>query len=537
MNSGLPPARSREQQGQPRRRVADALGEPLRDRGLVERTERQRVAQPAQRQLVHERVERPFARAPGGHHEQPRGLGAARERDERLERRGVAPVHVLEHEHERLGLGELLEQLEHLAQHPVARRAAGALVQQLERARVDEPGHLDRPRRRAPREQLDQLAAARPASQPAERIQERQVGLALAVALEALAARDQPAGLGEERLDERGLADAGLAGHQDDAPAPGRRPGERGVQPRELGVAAERPLERGQGPGCDRGRRRGGPGHEQADVVGEDRALERAQPGRRVDAELLVERPAVRLVGGQRVGLAPAAVEREHQLPAQALAQRVARDLQLELGDHVGMEPERQVGLDPVLQAGEPQLLQPHALGERERLGELGQRGPAPDVERLAQALGGRLRVAAQQRRAAAPAQGLEAVQVDRVGLDLERVAASPRAQHAVRQHLAQLRDVDLDHLGRRLRRGLAPQLVDQRLDGDRAVGVQEQAGQQSARLAAAESERRRVGACLERTQQPEVHERSSARVLAGAQSSQAISAAPSVAASCARPR
>ena len=218
-----------QQQGQPRRRVADALGKPLRDRGLVERPECQRVAQPAQRELVHERVERSLARAPGAHHEQARRLCAACERDERIERRRVAPMHVFEHEHDGLGRGELLEQLEQLAQHPVARRAASALVQPLELARLDEPGHLDRPRRRPADEQLDDLAASRAVGQPAERVEQRQVGLALAVALETLAARYQPAGLAEERLDQRGLADAGLAGDEDDAPAPGGRRGERGV--------------------------------------------------------------------------------------------------------------------------------------------------------------------------------------------------------------------------------------------------------------------------------------------------------------------
>jgi hypothetical protein len=75
----------------------------------------------------------------------------------------------------------------------------------------------------------------------------------------------------------------------------------------------------------------------------------------------------------------------EHQLAAQPLAQRQACDERLELADQSGVAPEREVGFDPVLQAGQVQLLQVRALGLGERLGELRQCGAAPQAQRFAQ--------------------------------------------------------------------------------------------------------------------------------------------------------
>ena len=81
----------------------------------------------------------------------------------------------------------------------------------------------------------------------------------------------------------------------------------------------------------------------------------------------------------ERVGLAAAAVEREHQLAAQALAEHVLGDQRLELRHQLVMAAERQVGVDPILERGQPELLQPGDLALRERLAvKIGQRLSAP---------------------------------------------------------------------------------------------------------------------------------------------------------------
>ena len=69
----------------------------------------------------------------------------------------------------------------------------------------------------------------------------------------------------------------------------------------------------------------------------------------------------------------------------QRFTQRVLGDQCLELADHVAVAAERQVGLDALLHAREPQLLEVCALDLRERLvGELRKRRPAPQREGLA---------------------------------------------------------------------------------------------------------------------------------------------------------
>ena len=90
----------------------------------------------------------------------------------------------------------------------------------------------------------------------------------------------------------------------------------------------------------------------------------------------------------QRLGLTPRSVEREHQLAPQALPQRVLRDQRLELADELSAAAELEVGVDPLLERLQAQLLEPADLGLGERLeGEVGERWAAPQRERLAEQL------------------------------------------------------------------------------------------------------------------------------------------------------
>ena len=70
------------------------------------------------------------------------------------------------------------------------------------------------------------------------------------------------------------------------------------------------------------------------------------QLGARLDPDLVHERGARRPVRGERVGLAAGAIEREHVLRAEVLAQRLRRDQRLELADHLGMAPRLEIGVD-----------------------------------------------------------------------------------------------------------------------------------------------------------------------------------------------
>jgi hypothetical protein len=156
--------------------------------------------------------------------------------------------------------------------------------------------------------------------------------------------------------------------------------------------------------------------------------VHRGQLGGGVGAELLGERPPAVLEHGQGLGLPAAGVQRPHQLSAQPLPQRVRGDQLLQLRDQGGVAAERQLRLDPVLDGADAQLLQADRLrpGEGQVL-EVGERRPAPQVERLAQQPGGARCLAGGE--GATPLRGepLEPARVDLVGLDRQPVAGRVR--------------------------------------------------------------------------------------------------------------
>ena len=123
-------------------------------------------------------------------------------------------------------------------------------------------------------------------------------------------------------------------------------------------------------------------------ILTENRALELAQLGARLDTELFDEdapRLAVRLEG---FGLPAGAVEGEDELAAEPLSQRLCRDELLQLGDDVGVFAELEPSVDPLLDGGQPQLVQTRALGLDGRLArQVCQRGTSPERQRLAELL------------------------------------------------------------------------------------------------------------------------------------------------------
>ena len=103
-------------------------------------------------------------------------------------------------------------------------------------------------------------------------------------------------------------------------------------------------------------------------ILTENRLLELHDRPARLEAELLHQHAPRVLVGLQRLGLPAAAVQGEHQLPAQPLAQRMTGDEGLELGDDLAVASEREVGLDPFLDGGQAELLEAGDLLLRERV-------------------------------------------------------------------------------------------------------------------------------------------------------------------------
>ena len=82
--------------------------------------------------------------------------------------------------------------------------------------------------------------------------------------------------------------------------------------------------------------------------------LKVAQRGPRLDSQLVDERPAGVLVDVERVGLASGPVQREHELPSEALSKRLAPNERLELGHELCMAAERELSVNRVREGAEP---------------------------------------------------------------------------------------------------------------------------------------------------------------------------------------
>ena len=133
--------------------------------------------------------------------------------------------------------------------------------------------------------------------------------------------------------------------------------------------------------------------------------MQAAELGRRLDADLLDQRRPGVPVGLERLGLAAAAVQREHALRVQPLAQRVLGQQRVDLADELVVAAGGEVRVDRELGGGEPQLLEPADLRVGERLvGDVRERVAAEQRERLARRAPAapRLRPPARPRRPAA---------------------------------------------------------------------------------------------------------------------------------------
>src|SRR5581483_6414268 len=122
----------------------------------------------------------------------------------------------------------------------------------------------------------------------------------------------------------------------------------------------------------------------QGGILPEDRALEVPKGEARLEPELLVEDAPGLARKLERVGLAAAPVEREHEQRPQPLAERIARHEARKLGDGGTTAPALDLGVEPLLRRPDPQLLERRPLPGHERQVELGERLAAPKALGLA---------------------------------------------------------------------------------------------------------------------------------------------------------
>ncbi len=124
-------------------------------------------------------------------------------------------------------------------------------------------------------------------------------------------------------------------------------------------------------------------------VVREDRLLQPAQLGAWLERHLLGEHAPGLAVSLERVGLAAAAIEREHQLPPQPLPERVLLERRSKRGDDLAMVSERERRLELLFERVDSKRLEPPRLGaEPGRVREPVQRRAAPELQRERDRLG-----------------------------------------------------------------------------------------------------------------------------------------------------
>ena len=295
---------------------------------------------------------------------------------------------------------------------------------------------------------------------------------------------------------ESALADAGSAGERHEAVLVQnardlrerfRSPDERG---RRCGEIAAAPAN-----GRDGGDRR---------VVREDRLLQPSELRPRLEPKLVGKDAPGLLERLERIGLATAAVERQHQLPPEPLPERVVRERRTERRRQLAMLAEGEPDLEVLLERVDVQHLEPACLGaEPGRAGQPLQRRPAPEGKRRGDRVRRALNVVGPQRGAGLREQLLEPHGIDeRV---LERVAVGRAGDRLFSERGAEAGDVVMERVPRRGRELLTPEAVDERVDVDHAAVPEREQREQRLTLRAAHVRGRPARDNLERAEQPDL--------------------------------
>ena len=239
-------------------------------------------------------------------------------------------------------------------------------------------------------------------------------------------------------------------------------------------------------------------------VVREDRLLEPPKLGPRLEPELVGEHAPRLLKRLERIRLAAAAVERQHQLPPQPLAEGVVRERRTERRRQLPMLAEREPDLEVLLERVDVQRLEPACLGaEPRRAGQTLQRRPAPEGQRRRDRVRRGRDVAVAQRGARLREQLLEPHRIHaRV---LERVPVGRADDRLLSERGAKAGDVMMERVPRSGRELLAPQAVDERVDVDHAALPEREHRQQGLTLRAAHVRGRPARENLERAEKPDL--------------------------------
>jgi hypothetical protein len=220
-------------------------------------------------------------------------------------------------------------------------------------------------------------------------------------------------------------------------------------------------------------------------VVPQDRALQLAKRGARLEPELFVEHPSCIPVGLECIHLPPVSVEREDQLSPKTLAQRVVRDQARELRNELFVPTGLEIGIKARFDRCQSQLLERARLSRGKRRFETIERHAVPELVGAAKESRPFDRVTQSSRFGE---QRANLVQVELARLDLDRVAV-PRRRNPPTESATKARYVRL-YGGHPAARRLIPELVQQALGRGDLIPVQQEVGQKRALSRSPEPER-----------------------------------------------
>jgi hypothetical protein len=209
---------------------------------------------------------------------------------------------------------------------------------------------------------------------------------------------------------------------------------------------------------------------------------------RGIDAKLVREDRAGPFERAEGIGLAVHAVQREHQLAPQPLAQGILTREPLQLRHGLDMATEVELDGDLLLCCLELELLQPGDLGRKGRLvRQVGERRPPPQIERFRECRRGGTWLAVGSTRLMQ--QSFEAERVDIIGFGAEQVPGGVALDRTRAEHGPEARDVRLKGPACGVGGVVSPQRVDQPLGGNHLVRVQDQVSEDGPLLRTAERE------------------------------------------------
>jgi hypothetical protein len=180
----------------------------------------------------------------------------------------------------------------------------------------------------------------------------------------------------------------------------------------------------------------------------------------------LVDQPATgRSEAVERVLLTSAPIEREHELTNGPLPVRILRDERLEIGHDRRGVPKREPRVEPVLEGGHPELLEPPQVAAVPYdLVELGERSPPPHGERVMKKALRLSDVATSETFVPFTHEPLESQHIDCFAGRVQTVPVLRRVDRVGAETTTDTADVVSDHLASGRRRPLAPKRLNDRI-------------------------------------------------------------------------